>query len=81
MAGDDDERIVHGLRVRLDRDLCVGFGDCIAAAPSAFRLDDGGLVLFDDPDRVDRALLIHACESCPVDAITVWDEDGRKIAP
>jgi ferredoxin len=77
----DDERTVLGLRVRIDRALCVGFGDCITAAPSAFRLDDDGIVVFADPESVARTLLVHACESCPVDALTAWDEEGNQLAP
>ena len=80
MAG-DDERTVLGLRVRIDRALCVGIGDCITAAPSAFRLDDEGIVVFADPERVARTLLVNACESCPVDALTAWDEEGNQLAP
>lgn len=78
---DDEVRGVHGLRVRIDRELCVGFGDCITAAPSPFRLDDDGIVVFAEPERVDRGTLLRACDACPVDAITVWDEDGRQLVP
>jgi ferredoxin len=76
-----DERSVHDLRIRIDRELCVGFGDCVEAAPDAFKLDDGGIVVFVDPDAVDRALLVSASDTCPVDAITVWDGSGRQLAP
>lgn len=78
---DDGERTMNGLRLRIDRALCVGFGDCITAAPSAFRLDDEGIVVFADPERVERATLVRACEACPVDALTAWDEEGRQLAP
>ena len=77
----DEERTILGLRVRIDRALCVGFGDCISAAPFAFRLDDDGIVVFADPERVTREVLVNACESCPVDALTAWDEKGKQLAP
>jgi ferredoxin len=76
-----DEQAVHGLRVRIDRSLCVGFGDCIAEAPAAFRLDDEGVVVFATPDQVDRDRLLQACDACPVDALTVFDDQGRQIVP
>ena len=76
-----DEQAVHGLRVRIDRSLCVGFGDCIAEAPAAFRLDDEGVVVFAAPHQVDRERLLQACDACPVDALTVFDEEGRQIVP
>jgi ferredoxin len=75
------ERIAHGMRLCIDRSLCVGFGDCVDIAPEAFQLDDESIVILVDPDRVDRARLLKACDACPVDAITVWDEDGRQLVP
>jgi len=76
-----DERTVGSLRVRIDRTLCVGFGDCITEAPEAFVLDDGGIAVFVTPEAVDRERLLRACDACPVDAITVWDENGAQIVP
>ena len=76
-----EERVVHGLKLRIDRDLCVGFADCIGAAPDAFKLDDTGVVVFVNPDAVLRETLISAADLCPVDAITVWDQSGRQIVP
>jgi ferredoxin len=76
-----EERQVGGLRVRIDRTLCVGFGDCIEGAPEAFVLDDEGLAVFKAPEGVERAQLIAACDACPVDAITVWDEAGAQVVP
>ena len=76
-----EERVVGGLRVRIDRTLCVGFGDCVTAAPGAFVLDAEDVAVFSAPESVDRTCLLKACESCPVDALTVWDEDGEQIVP
>lgn len=77
-----DERIIHGLRVRIDRTLCVGFGDCITVGPEAFDLDDEGIAVFAaDLECTERARLIEACDACPVDAITVWDAAGKQLVP
>ena len=81
MSEPREERVVHGLRVRIDRSLCVGFGDCVGIAPEAFALDDENIAVLVDPDRLDRARFIEACDACPVDAITVWDEGGRQLVP
>jgi ferredoxin len=80
-VGDLDERTVGALRVRIDRTLCVGFGDCITEAPDAFVLDEDGVAVFVKPEAVDRERLLRACDACPVDAITVWDESGAQIVP
>ncbi|MEO6445147.1 MAG: ferredoxin [Gemmatimonadaceae bacterium] len=81
MTPDADDLLVHGLRVRIDRTLCVGFGDCITEAPDAFVLDEEGVAVFLHPDRVTREVLLHACDECPVDAITVWDDGENQIIP
>lgn len=75
------ERVIHGLRIAIDRDLCVGFGDCVKEAPEGFKLDDETIVVFTEPESVERERLLRACDICPVDAITVWDESGRQIVP
>ncbi len=81
MAADFDERTVHGLKIRIDRTLCVGFGDCLTAAPEAFVLDGDGIVVFVRPEDAGRERLLEACDVCPVDALTVWDEAGRQLVP
>ena len=78
---DFEERSVGELRVRIDRTLCVGFGDCVTEAPEGFVLDDTGTAVFVTPEQVDRERLLRACDVCPVDAITVWDADGDQIVP
>jgi ferredoxin len=78
---DAEERVIGPLRVRIDRTLCVGFGDCITEAPEAFVLDESGVAIFLSPEGIERERLLRACESCPVDAITVWDETGAQIVP
>jgi ferredoxin len=80
-AQEHDERSVGHLRVRIDRTLCVGFGDCITEAPEAFALDGDDVVVFLAPESVNPLQLIRACSSCPVDALTVWDEEGHTLAP
>jgi ferredoxin len=76
-----DERQVGKLKIRIDRELCVGFGECVTGAPEAFELDDEGLAVFKQPEQVERERLTAACEACPVDALTVWDETGAQVVP
>jgi ferredoxin len=78
---DTTEQQVGGLTIRIDRLLCVGFGDCIDEAPEAFALDDEGIAEFGKGvSDVDRGRLIRACEACPVDALSVHDADGNPLA-
>ena len=76
------EQIIEGLRIHIDRDLCVSFGDCIEAAPGVFEFDDEDIAVFvAEPGAITREELIEACASCPVDALTAFDEEGRQLAP
>jgi ferredoxin len=76
------ERTILGLTVRIDRTLCVGFGDCIEEAPEIFELDAEGVAIFRETGgAADRVRLIEACRACPVDALTVLDSRGTQLAP
>ncbi|MFQ5888844.1 MAG: ferredoxin [Gemmatimonadota bacterium] len=65
----------------IDRGLCVGFAECIAEAPAAFALDAEEIAVLTTPEAVGRERLLRACAACPVDAITVYDEDGHTLVP
>lgn len=79
--GDVVDRQVGDLKVRIDRTLCVGFGECVTAAPGGFALDGEDIVVFTTPETVEREALLKACDACPVDALTVWDQAGRQLVP
>lgn len=82
MMQDHIERQVGDLLIRIDRLLCVGFGDCIEVAPEAFEFDSDGIVRFrDGAETVERARLITACDICPVDALMVFDSTGTQLIP
>lgn len=76
------EHRLGGFTVRVDRLLCVGFGDCIEAAPELWEFDDEGIVVFRDPlPDIERDRLLHSCDVCPVDALSVHDDEGNQLAP
>jgi ferredoxin len=62
------------LRITIDRDKCVGSGNCVFWAPATFDLDEEGFSVVIDPvgDTGDRVRV--AAEGCPSKAITVEDE-------
>jgi ferredoxin len=69
------------LKVTVDRDLCIGAGNCVAAAPTVFKLDKGNKAVVLKPESVDEDTLMDAAESCPVDAIIVEDDSGNQLYP
>ncbi|HEV2076071.1 MAG TPA: ferredoxin [Thermoleophilaceae bacterium] len=64
------------IRIEVDRDLCIGSGDCVATQPDVFDLDDEGKAVVLDPDGADTEGIVEAAQNCPVTAIFVIGEDG-----
>jgi ferredoxin len=63
-----------GLDVEIDRDLCMGSGNCLYEAPGAFDLDDDSVAIVVDADSVPEEKVIAAARNCPTHAITVRRE-------
>ena len=61
------------MKVEVDADVCGGFGQCVAKAPTVFALTDDGyavVVLPDVPAELEGAVR-NAELLCPTHAITV----------
>jgi len=69
------------VKVRIDRDLCLGVGNCVAIAPTVFKLDNENKAVVLTPSSVDNDKLLEAAESCPENAIIIEDDDGRQLYP
>jgi ferredoxin len=69
------------MKVRVDRELCIGVGNCVVIAPTVFKLDDQNKAVVLDPGSVDEDTLMEAAESCPENAIIVEDDDGNQLYP
>ena len=69
------------MKVRVDRDLCIGVGNCVAYASTVFTLDEENKAVVLDPSSVDDETLLEAAESCPENAIIVEDDEGNQLYP
>lgn len=82
------------MRVRVDRDLCIGAASCIALLPEVFELDEEGKAVIkrlagdkssDWTDvkqlSAEAQMVLEAARSCPTNAIIVEDDDGKQIYP
>ena len=60
------------MKVRVDPDVCVGTGSCVALCPEVFEMNDDGIsiVKVDEVPSEHEDACREAIESCPVDAIT-----------
>jgi ferredoxin len=76
------EKKIGELTVRIDRELCIGSGNCVKVAPDLFELDEEVICSFaPSADTTPPEKIIDACEVCPVQALFVIDKNGREIVP
>ena len=79
---DSVERKIGDLTVRIDRRTCIGSANCAKVEPDLFRMDDEGIAAFSaGADRVPKDAILEACQVCPVEALTVHDAAGNRLAP
>jgi ferredoxin len=76
-----DVSTVNRITIDVDRTLCFGFGDCVDTAPEVFGLDEENVAYVIDADAADLDMIVEASQNCPVDAITICDEQGTQIYP
>ncbi|WP_030241290.1 ferredoxin [Streptomyces sp. NRRL S-350] len=64
------------MRINLDREKCIGSGQCVLAAPDWFDQDDDGIavVLEGKATEEDSEDLHHAAFTCPALAISLDSE-------
>lgn len=69
------------MKVKVDRELCIGVSNCVAIAPTVFKLDEENKAVVLAPSSVDEETVLEAAESCPENAITVEDDEGKQLYP
>lgn len=73
-----DGRITVALDIRIDRELCMGSGNCSFWAPGVFDLDEEGISVLVDPAGQPDDKIVLAAQGCPTQAIAVF-RDGEKL--
>ncbi|MBI3572580.1 MAG: ferredoxin [Candidatus Kerfeldbacteria bacterium] len=68
-------------RIEVDRELCIGAATCVAVAPELFELDEENKAIVKPAHGADQAAILNAAKVCPVLAIYLYGEDGKKIYP
>lgn len=78
-------------KVKVDRDLCIGAGSCVAVAPKVFELDAEGKAIIIKKDGTKNETsnfsayeeiddneedILNSARSCPVNAIIIVEVDG-----
>ncbi|MCJ8156208.1 ferredoxin [Sphingomonas sp. LaA6.9] len=66
------------MKVRVDTDLCAGFGICVGICPEVFELHDDGyatVLVSEVPPELEE-LVRRAADQCPTQAISLIDDSS-----
>jgi ferredoxin len=69
------------MKVKVDKELCIGAGNCIASAPDMFELDKDDKAVYLGSVSAPEDKVLKAAKSCPYEAISVESDDGERIYP
>jgi ferredoxin len=67
-----------GFKVMIDRDRCIGTGNCAYWLPAVFEVDDDGYALVVDITAATQEEIVTAAQRCPTRAISV-ERDGHSL--
>lgn len=67
------------MKIKIDREMCIGNGACIAHAPKTFKLDDEAKAIITGESDKDE-LVLRAAENCPTRAI-ILSKGKKQIYP
>lgn len=71
----------EGMKIKVERDLCRGLGNCVVLAPTVFKFDEENKAIILDPASVSDDELLKAAESCTENAIIIEDDQGSQLYP
>lgn len=69
-------------KIFVDRAACIAAETCVVEAPEAFEMDRENIAIVrKNGEAVSDEKLIIAAQSCPTQAIILYDENGEQIFP
>lgn len=84
------------IKIKVDKDLCIGAASCVTISPDTFQLDDENIAYVLDHGeesegrKYEREMEVTADEyenillgaqSCPTLAVLIYNEEGNQIFP
>ncbi|WP_226011494.1 ferredoxin [Halomicrobium salinisoli] len=81
------------MKVEFDRDTCIGMFQCVAEWDAFEKDEDAGKAVLEDSEEESEGVFVRevpedaeldakfAARACPVEAITVYDDDGEQLVP
>jgi ferredoxin len=69
-------------QVKVDRKTCIGAATCVVVSPQGFDLDEESIAIPQEgAEELSDDNLFMAAQSCPVQAIMLFDKKGNQIFP
>jgi ferredoxin len=69
-----------GYTAKVDRQLCIGAGACVAEAPEAFGFDEENIAeVLPGVAELEDEKLLEVARACPATAILLYDEEGNEV--
>jgi len=69
-------------KIVVDRKLCIGAGTCVVVSPDGFEMDEDNIAIVKTgAEKLSFNELLMAAQSCPTQAIFLYDEEGNQIFP
>jgi len=62
------------LEIEINREKCMGSGNCSFWAPGVFDLDEDGIAIVIDPTAAPDERIVLAMQGCPTQAIIVTEK-------
>ncbi|MBI2891273.1 MAG: ferredoxin [Nitrospirae bacterium] len=69
------------MKVKVDRELCIGAANCVGIAPAVFKIDSENKAIILNETAADDDTILNAAEACPTQAIILEDDQGNQIYP
>ena len=81
------------MRVEYDYDTCIGMFQCVAEWDAFQKDEDAGKAVLADSEETEPDVFVREipddaeldakfpARACPVDAITIYDDDGEQLVP
>ena len=81
------------MRIEYDRDTCIGMFQCVAEWDGFEKDETAGKAVLVDGEEAEADTFVRkvpddagldakfAARACPVEAITVYDDDGEQLIP
>ena len=68
-------------KIKIIKDKCISAASCVGIAPKTYQLDKDNIVyvVSEDGDTAENILL--GAQSCPTNAIEIYEQDGTKVWP